>query len=485
MSKSRRRLLALWVLGAVALVAVAGLRASPLEGPISHAIVTGASMEPALTAGDLVVVRERAGYGPGDDNDFLDPGRPRADEVIGSAWLTVPHAGRVLEHTRQPWLVGLMVGAIALVPVSRRRRRGRGPERGGGPRPHEGRRARALLLAATAVLVPSLLLGAIALARPASESREIAGAYRHTGEFGYSARALPGAAYAGDTVDAGDALFVRLVDDVRVRFRYALVTALPHELDGTASLSAEVSDGAGWSRTIPIARSTPFRGDEVTVAGGLDLDALGRLVRAFEREVDASNPSYRVTVTPRIEVSGGLGGATVADAFAPPLVLQLDADRLRVAELTDGAEAGANALEREGTIRRTEPNEIGLPGLSLDVRPARALAAAGAALALALLVLVGRPALRRVRRDESFRIELRYPGRLVEATPAPSAGAGAGRGGLDGRAGAAGRPLRAGDHARAHRGPPPLHRGGRRHDLSYEGAPLALDAERERGGDVR
>ncbi|MCG7287561.1 signal peptidase I [Cellulomonas sp. ACRRI] len=107
---------------------------STLGGCTTLTIVSGRSMEPTYRTGDLVVSRcgtPRAGdvvvYTPpgldrgriihrvvggdagdgwviqGDNNDFLDPWRPHAEDVLGIARLHVPGLGRVASILLDPW----------------------------------------------------------------------------------------------------------------------------------------------------------------------------------------------------------------------------------------------------------------------------------------------------------------------------------------------------------------------------------------------
>ncbi|WP_448059079.1 S24/S26 family peptidase [Cellulomonas hominis] len=124
-----------WLLTAV-VVAVAVWFGWPadLGGCTTLTIVSGRSMEPTYMTGDLVVSRCGAPqvgdvlvYAPpglehgrvihrvvagdaesgwamqGDNNDFLDPWRPRADDVLGIARLRVPGIGRAASILLDPW----------------------------------------------------------------------------------------------------------------------------------------------------------------------------------------------------------------------------------------------------------------------------------------------------------------------------------------------------------------------------------------------
>lgn len=132
-----------WV--AVVVVAAWLLWPSSLGGCTTLTIVSGRSMEPTLHTGDLVVSRcgpvdvgDVVVYAPhdmgharvihrvvggdsggwvvqGDNNDFLDPWEPAADDVLGSAVLHLPRVGSVAAILLSPltW-VSLLVLALAV-----------------------------------------------------------------------------------------------------------------------------------------------------------------------------------------------------------------------------------------------------------------------------------------------------------------------------------------------------------------------------------
>lgn len=116
-----------------------------LGGRAEYVIVEGSSMEPLLSSGDLAVVRSNGGIGvgdvvlyrdpdlrvdvlhrvtglegdhlvlKGDSNDFLDDARPTPDDVKGSLWFSLPHAGAVLTWIREPLHAAVIVFVLALL----------------------------------------------------------------------------------------------------------------------------------------------------------------------------------------------------------------------------------------------------------------------------------------------------------------------------------------------------------------------------------
>lgn len=119
-----------------------------LGGATRYAVVEGASMEPGLSRGDLVLVR--AGATPtvgdvvlyrdptlgvrvlhrvigaegdqlvlkGDANDFVDDTRPRSADIVGSYWFSVPRAGAALSWMQAPAHAALLAFVLAIVALS-------------------------------------------------------------------------------------------------------------------------------------------------------------------------------------------------------------------------------------------------------------------------------------------------------------------------------------------------------------------------------
>lgn len=140
------------LIGALIVVLLLGicwfwLRPEALGGSTTLVTVTGDSMEPGMVTGDLAVVRKTGDYAPGDvvafrvptgdgsrggvvihrvvdgdaesgyrmrgdNNDFYDPWRPRAEDVTGELLLHVPGGGRVVTTMADPLLAGATFAAL-------------------------------------------------------------------------------------------------------------------------------------------------------------------------------------------------------------------------------------------------------------------------------------------------------------------------------------------------------------------------------------
>ena len=154
MPRARRRS---WAAGQFLQAAIAGLMyffwPSTLGGCSTLTIVSGESMEPTYSTGDLVWSRcgeasvgDVVVYTPedtgnarvihrivggdgengwvlqGDNNDFLDPWNPNDSQIVGIAAVHIPRMGSVLYSLQNPFIWGsllLMAAALALWPQTK------------------------------------------------------------------------------------------------------------------------------------------------------------------------------------------------------------------------------------------------------------------------------------------------------------------------------------------------------------------------------
>src|SRR5690606_7514518 len=134
-------IVALWLLFAPA----------EIGGRSGYMVVNGASMEPALSAGDLAVIRTAPEYRvgdvityrhpelgmvihrivgiegsrfvvQGDNNSWIDSYMPVEQDIAGKLWFDIPGAGSYLKLARRPAVLSvlcLVVGAIIMLPGRR------------------------------------------------------------------------------------------------------------------------------------------------------------------------------------------------------------------------------------------------------------------------------------------------------------------------------------------------------------------------------
>lgn len=131
------------------------LAPTAIGGWTSYIRVSGHSMEPTYHTNDLILVRHQGAYRPGDvvafhtergrvihrivggngisgfqtrgdHNQWNDPWKPRASDVVGRAWFRIPNGGAALDFARQPYGVGLIAAlATTLVLADERTKRRR------------------------------------------------------------------------------------------------------------------------------------------------------------------------------------------------------------------------------------------------------------------------------------------------------------------------------------------------------------------------
>jgi signal peptidase len=431
------------------------LAPSQLGGRTSYAIVIGNSMEPSLERGDLVVTRARPAYAKGDvvlyldrptgkrylhrivrvdgdrlvtkgdNNHYVDPTRPAVSDVRGELLLTLPGVGRALEWLVRPvnlavlFFVATFLALAGGREVARRRTpysvrpvRAEPAPRGAGL--HLAGAARPLLGGALAATALFGLLAAAAWRAPASLERTVSGAYAHEGRIAYTGRARPGPVYPDGLVRTGETAFTRLVPGLDVRFDYAFTARTRSDVRGSIALDAVVSDGQGWSRTVPLAPPTAFAGEAAKVRGTLDLRRLTRLVGQVRDLTGATTSIYRVELAPSVEVTGYAGTTVVDEEFAPRLPLVFDGTSLRF-DASAGELAELTAPSVRGTATRSEPGTIGVGPAGLPVERARTLGLLGLLVSLTVLGAAAWIVARGLTGPPRERIAVRFGGRIVSA----------------------------------------------------------------------
>jgi signal peptidase len=346
-----------------ALVAAGWLLLGPaqLGGPARYAIIDGSSMAPTLTDGDLVVVRvdgepakgevvlyrdPRLGVDvlhrvlrqtggrfvlKGDGNDYADDARPTAAELQGTLWFSVPHLGAVVEWLRQPLHAGLVVFVLVALAFAggegAARRRSRPLWRAGAASPLSTRAAAARVLLAGAAAAAALfaVLSFAAFSLSTSRAETVDEARVHAATLSYSADVEASDVYPDGTVDAGETAFLQLVPALDVSAVYRFSAEGGADVRGRAAISAVVSDGAGWTREIPVAAPSEFSGSSVTVSGKLDLEELDGIVDEMRSLTGSLTTTFAVLLRTRVELSGRAGGDRLDEEFVPEIRFLLDA----------------------------------------------------------------------------------------------------------------------------------------------------------------
>lgn len=445
-----------------ALVAIFVAASQALGGPVSLVVVEGSSMEPGYHRGDLVLVRRSGSYVSGDvvayrsdrlgalvlhritarsgdrfivkgdNNDWTDPERPAATDLLGRELIRVPAAGRLLVWMPTPQgvaaavAVGLLVGGVAA--LRRRGRRVGGKRHTTEPRSPRVTPVRHLLgarkvVAASfgALMVLSIGLG---LAGTIGSRAEQAHAYEHTGAFAYSAKVNPGPVYQKDLIETGDPIYLGVARRVSVEFRYEFRSTSPHRLSGSGRLLAEIADDTGWKHVIELQPRQPFAGDEATLRGVLDLHAVQAAIERFQRITDVRGSSYAVTLMPEVRIGGTLAGAKFEDTFDARLGLRLDSVLLRLGPTASNSDEDPLHPTAPGRldVADGQQSEAFLVPFSAAAARRMALAAGGLSIAGLLLVTAFTASESMKSEDEAARILKRYRQWIVPIHAAPYPG---------------------------------------------------------------
>ena len=436
----------------------AAMAPTSLGGPVTYIKIVGRSMEPSLHAGDFVLARRAAAYGPGDvaayhnpdlglvlhrivardhgrfvlqgdANSWTDSYRPLPEDVAGRLWVRIPTVGRYLNLLRPPWAtiaffgVGLAAVAYAAFGARARARASRGPKRRAPPRmPAVGQpltmysaAGGALSVACLVALLAGLAFAAVAWTRPLTESTQSSDGYEQRGVFRYWAPA-PTGVYQTDTIRAGEPVFAKLTEVVEFEFEYYFAAQRSLDafgpIEGTRQMVAVLSQGNGWERTVPLSPATAFTGASTKMTGRLDIRSMRDLVDEVESLTGARYEVYSLTIAPTVEPRSGDGSRL--DRFAPRLALRFSSLLLQV-ERQDGA-PDPLVPSATGSVPRTHvvPAKLSLLGLRLPIAGLRRAAPVGVFFALAGLGLLAALTFR-ASRDPVGRIDAQYGALITRA----------------------------------------------------------------------
>lgn len=275
--------------------------------------------------------------------------------------------------------------------------------------------AQLLLFGCAAVAVACTILGLLAWTRSTTDPVAAKVNYTHKVRFSYRADAPVGAVYPTGTVKTGDPIFLRLVDQVRVKVAYHLASGAERRVGGTQQILLRLRSPTGWSRTIRLQPSTPFRGAGASAWVVLDLAQLRALIGRVETLTGTpAGSAFTVEILPRVHVKGTLADELLDDRYAPTLSFQLDPLQLRVGGGGGSPEEGTGFTQsRAGSVAATvaSPNHLRLGDHGIQVGTARWVALLGYLLAIVVALLTTIRERRRPQ-DLSMQIHARY-GHLI------------------------------------------------------------------------
>ena len=446
-------------------IAYAYLAPTTLGGSTVYSFTYGTSMQPKLHKGDLVVVRKGGTFAvgdavlynnrdlkrhvlhriiridgdryalKGDNNGFVDTYEPPKADLVGKLWFKVGGVGNVTTWLAQPKHAAIATGAVALLSLlgggfkAQRRRRKRDGGKQPGTRGTTHARPGGGLVPGQVAQVAGGVLGVIALAcailaalsygKSPTRLGDGPALYAQQGAFSYEATVPAGAVYENGKLTTGQPAYVQVVHRLRVNFDYTVAATAQHTLFGTTSLTAELANGSGWTRTFLLTAKTSFSGDKVRLTGILQLASIRKLANRLEAVTGQVPDTYTITIRPKVTLSGQVGGTAVKDAFAPPLQLALDRYKLTLPPAGATPDGELQRAQDGPATKRPVPNTLSVLGVTMQVQSARRLATVLGVAALAGALGIGLLFLRGLRKaDEPARIRARF-GHLIVEIAAP------------------------------------------------------------------
>jgi len=119
---------------------------APMElgGQVKYVVISGSSMLPLMTNGDLAIVRPAPYYQvgdvvaydhpeigmiihriveqrgehfvlQGDNNGWIDGYSPTSNDIYGKLWLQIPQGGKIVVAIKKPWNFSLLMGISILL----------------------------------------------------------------------------------------------------------------------------------------------------------------------------------------------------------------------------------------------------------------------------------------------------------------------------------------------------------------------------------
>lgn len=360
-----------------------------LGGSTAFTLISGNSMEPLLREGHIAAIRldevprvgdvalydsGELGRGvlhrvvgiddgvltfQGDNNDFIDPEEVPMSAVVGTMWFHAAHVGSVVEWMRVPLHASLVAAAVAALALAsllggRRLRRGRGgatsPVRTVRPvRPIGG------WAGPIVALLVIVALGVVAFTAPTRAMKVAAGAYRHEGSFSYEARLrTPNPAYPSGRAGPGQPIFFDLFDEARFMFSYRFTADLEHDVEGTLSLRAYISDATGWQEAFDVGERVEFKGDVASIQERVALAPLKAFGERLAKNSGQAASEYSIYLQPTVELRGTLNGEPLHATFKPALPVLVTPTLIRVNTPALGGPPGADVITGSDVMNPSE-----------------------------------------------------------------------------------------------------------------------------------
>lgn len=423
-------------------------------GQSSYVMVAGASMEPTLSMGDLVLIKRSPTYdvgdiatyqhpfaGPiihriierdgdsyifqGDNNTWIDSFEPTANEIMGELWLHLPGKGDLIRKLQSPEnLVSLAIFTVlGLFGTFRRggkkdkstQRRSRNSKSAPTPpRFHGGIEGVLFFLAAGGIA--SGVLAIAAFTKPTTIEKTDPLEYEVRGQFAYSAPAPPGI-YNLDFVSTGDPIYFKLTDSLDVSFEFSFDGEKLTDLQGSVLLEYELSDPGGWHRSFELYPMTTFTGTTQIVSGTINFDQVRSYLDELEERTGFARSYYTLSIIPRVIAKVTINGDEALDVFDPRFDFRLE--DLQMYPFSSAANSNNHeqiSPSSSNFIEQTynTANSLSILGFEISVLTSRWISGIGGLITLVGFLLVGVLYLRAALGGEDERIGARYGTMLVD-----------------------------------------------------------------------
>jgi signal peptidase I len=433
------------------LACIAWIACAPTQvgGQSTYVIISGVSMEPDFHQGDLVIVHETADYRvgdivayrnadihgnvlhriaglnldhfifKGDNNSWLDSYQPTQEELIGKLWIHLPKVGKAIMWVRVPlnmaFTVGILGGVIMAGTVLEK------PERKGKKKSNKktgstgSGSVEGALFGLGFLFLASLALGIYSFTHPIRRDAE-AIPYEHQGTFSYSAAGTVGV-YDSKTVQTGEPVFPALTCDLHLQFKYSLSAGQLQDLNGTHRISASIiEEQSNWQRTIPIEAETAFSGNSFLTDVTLNLCQVETMVETMEETTDFHPSSYKLLITPGVNISGTFDGGVFEDTFEPSLPFRFDKIHFYLDD--NNLESDPLKPSKMGLLQdpHSVPNLLSLFGLKFKDITLRFAAVIGLGLSIIGILLLVFSISEAARRDPAEYIKMKYGGMMVSVS---------------------------------------------------------------------
>jgi len=430
-------------------------------GQASYVMVAGASMEPSLHYGDLVIGHEEQTYsvgdvvtyrhptiGPvihriveragdtytfkGDNNDWIDSYKPTFAEIIGKSWIHIPGAANIILKLRSSAgvvLLSLAIGFMVLITFSRKSLLGEEQPKKDEQTVTKQSKPLSLsgylegtLFALFAVLLGAILLGFFAFTNPLTQLVPADIPYDHRGAFSYEGFGSPGV-YDDGKIESGDAIFHALTHEFDLAFNYQLSTPETKDITGSYHILLEISEPNGWRRQIELAPETEFKGESFSTKVPINLGHILTLVYRLKIYTDLTRQVFNVDIIPVVKVQGTLGDQVFEDTFAPRLSFLLDDVQLYLGGSSPLGE-GTDPLKpvQSGFLPRQQqiPATLNTLGLKPTVQTARWIAGVAFGVSLLGIAAILVPFMRASMQSTSEKIRIQFNEVLLDIHELPT-----------------------------------------------------------------